>query len=249
MIHKQVIDDTLLGKYILENWVNGDFESNNLRHINRENKKYYISDTDRTAKDWRAKNIKYVHIYKWASKFFKDPSSKLGFRRSNAERNNNDGIMTYSVFISPAQCKCKYSFNELFNVDLRTVQNTEDYPLKMKLMEWDKWGKQTKLTEEEYFKIFLHEENPKPTDYNFHSTTHLKKLFGVSKVYRISEMASINEHHTYTKLSKSGTLFHVLHDTHIKELEQKKAHRNHTILFWLFDDKLVYQSESGKSTW
>lgn len=63
--------------YILENWVNDDFVSNYLRFINRENKIYLISDVQRTVRSYDEEPRKMVHVYKWATKFFKDNSETL----------------------------------------------------------------------------------------------------------------------------------------------------------------------------
>ena len=246
---------SLVGKYVLEHWVNGDFIHRCLRHINRENDKYYISDVQRAA-NYSKEPTTYTHLYKWATKFFKDPKSELGFRRSVTNQSNTEGVMEYTVMDSPAECKCPYKFEEIFDVDIRTIQSKNDNPLMMKNEMWK--DKDTKKRfegrEAEFFKIRLMECGTEKKDFfgsthDYKSTERMKKMFHVKHVYRICEMASIDEHPKQTILSKSGTLFHMLHSTDKKVVTSDISHENRTITFWLFDDKLVYQYDSGKSTW
>ena len=232
---------SLVGKYVLENWVNGDFIRNHLRYINRENKKYYISDVQRTIKSYDNEPIEYVHIYKWATKLFKD-NSKLGFRRSITHLSNTDGVMTYSVFKSPAECKCKYSFEEVFGNDLRDIQDPQDSPLRSNIY-MEKHSPIAKRDKKGYYKIWLHKEEDN-TDVFCNA---LRELFNVKDIYITYD---INEHKKESILTKSATLFHIINfGEGKKSISVENNRHNNTILFWLFDDRLVYQHESGKDTW
>ena len=54
----------MVGKYVLENWTCGEHVSSNLRFVNRETANYYISDVQRTIKDYQDENPKYVFVSK-----------------------------------------------------------------------------------------------------------------------------------------------------------------------------------------
>ena len=197
-----------VGTYILENWVNGDFVSNHLGYVNRENKKYLISDVQRTVRSYDEEPRKMVHIYKWATKFFKD-SSEFGFRMSVTHLINTDGAMTYEVFNSPSECKCKYSFEEVFGNDLRDIQDKENEPLST-LYVMKEMGYGGNVPDDKFFKLMLTEQACEVGRLDYDIIMHLKDLFKVSKVFHVSGGASsIMENCNQSILTKTATLFHV----------------------------------------
>jgi len=241
----------MIGKYIYEHWVNGDYVHNSLRYINRETKKYYLSDVQRSAKNWKDDPVKYVFFNDWAIKFVKDETTELGFRRSVGHLANTEGVMEYTVLNSPAECKCKYTFEEVFGNDVRKIQDERDSPLRsLKFMKEKHQDIKMNLSDDEFFKVHLYKKNEKVDDED-DFIYYLKNTFKVSKVFStISVMGQIDENHKQTILSKSGTLFQITtFNIDKKEITLRENDNNCTIMFWLFDDKLVYQHESGKKTW
>lgn len=236
---------TLLGKYILHHWVNGEYESKSLRYINRENKKYYISDVGRTSQDYKKNIDKKIFIYDWAIKLVKDNTNELGFKRSLGKKANLDGIMNYTILDSDSlnKTKCQYTFDELFNTDLRELQTEEQYPLAIYLRR-----NKTESIFKPDFKPELFNDDDIKYCYGDYFYYKLKELFKVNKIFSLIE--KVSEHRNLSKLGKSGILFHMNHyKINEKSISLNDNKNNWSITYWLFDDCLVFQEESGKSTW
>lgn len=241
---------SLVGMYVLENWVNGDFVSNHLRYINRENKKYYVSDVQRTVKSYDKEPRQYVHIAKWATRFFKE-NSELGFRRSVTNLCNTDGVMTYSISDDLSFFKCKYTFEEVFEQDLRKIQSEKDYPLWQKIRH--SLTNTSNSNNKDNWVISLTEQGLEPDGtiggWDNNIIFFLKERFKVTHVYSTS-YEKIIEYNKQSILTKTGTLFHINHfgGYNKKEISFEDNYFNRTIMFWLFDDRLVFQYEQGKET-
>jgi hypothetical protein len=204
--------------YILENWVNGDYQANYLRTINRENKKYLISDCQRYVKSWDVpgQDYKYTFIYKWARKYFKD-DSELGFRRSIDRNSNTDGVMNYSL-VQPYEVQCNEDFKKLFE------------------------GKHLSLYD------FNIPTNHPFSGWDLKTVSYLKSLFKTNEVYVFFDDGI--ERKPQSDLHKTGTLFHMNHfGIDKKFIKNDLQYYNRTIIFWLFENRLVFKYESGKDTW
>lgn len=233
----------MIGKYVLEHWVNGDYESRSLRLITRENKRYYVADVQRYFKDFeKGVNLRTFH-YNWAVKFAKC-NNELGFRRSITRRSNTDGVMHYTVYNSPSECKCPYTFEEVFGRDVREIQNPKNAPLRDYLRKEER-GR----TPDYKIEIGKCELPEHPIDgWDNEVIKKLMELFKVSDVYEVH--SRIDEYRDKSILTKSATLLHIIHfNLEKKEITFDENFYNRTILFWLFDDKLVFQYEEGKDIW
>ena len=248
---------TLVGKYVLMNWVHEKgYVSNFLRLITRENKRYFIADVQRWCAKYhdKSENNRYVFEYSWAKKLFKDSNNELGFRRSIGRRDNTDGVMTFTIFDDISEVKCKYSFEKVFENDLRTIQDEDSFPLRL-LKNQNERYKSRGQAEEEY-KIEFTEEGLEPNHpiggWDQPIIDFLKEKFKVDKVYSIYN--KINEHRNQSILTKSGTMLHI-NNFHLnkKEITFDENYHNRSIMFWLFKDEkrncLIFQYEDGKDTW
>jgi hypothetical protein len=157
--------------------------------------------------------------------------------------------MYLNLFDSPSEIKCESTFDEIFKQDLRTIQNAEEshYPLKLLLHQEERDIKRNFEISADHFKFILYEEGEESA-WDKPLIDYLKEIFKVDKVYSPNE--KIIEHNHPTFLSKSGTLFHINIFNIDKELIiRDENYYNRTIMFWLFDDFLVFQYEDGKDTW
>lgn len=239
---------SLVGKWVLEHWVNGGYEARYLREIHKEDKRFYYSHVQRTAHAYRESPVKYVHVHKWAKKFKKDPTNPLGFSRSIGERSNTDGQMHYLLLNSPSEAISPYRYEDVFETDLRQIQSTEDYPLKKMLQKYQLLDAKYNTKDTDIFKI-IPEDTDKPNGDLWGLGETLKKLFEVPKVYCLWNTYIDENDDNLTILSKSGTLFHLLYNTNVKYVDSKTSHENKTICFWLFKGKLVYHCVDGYDTW
>ena len=236
----------MVGKYVLENWTCNGHVSNNLRYVNRETNNYYISDVQRTIKDYEKKVTKYVFIPKWATRYVKD-NSKLGFKRSINKLANTEGVMNYTVLKSPSEALCKHTFEEVFDNDHRDIQHKDDYPLRGLL---DDRNSYKFVPEDVYFKLRLIERGVNRADFDIELIRYLKRVFKVDKVYRVGGIHSIDECNKESILSTSSTLFQItICNINKKEITRNENKFNCTIGFWLFKNRLVFRYESGKKTW
>ncbi len=251
--------ESIVGKYILEHWKHNDgYESRRLRFINRETTKQYISDNQRDVNSWDEEPRRYNFYKKKSHRFIKN-NSELGFRKSITHLCNPEGETYYTVFNNPSEVLCEYSFDELFNKDLREIQNPENYPLKKILWRNEYFGEKYKDEPEKAgsfitkdFKIqledyYLNECGLKQWDLIL--VNKLKELFNREKIFYVWD-EKINEWHSQSILGKSATFFHYNQFNIDKEyISSDENEMNRTISFWLFEDCLVFQYEEGKDTW
>ncbi len=233
-------------RYIVENWVNGNYTKNRLHTITRENKKYLIADKQRDVKSYDKDPHEYVFEYRYAEKFVKD-KSPLGFRRSITRRSNTDGVMTYKTTEDPSTLLCSHTFHEVFGNDLRDIQDPTKYPLAQKLREYNRYKEQNiHVVEKELFKIDLiecDEHDPSPIGgWDNEIVTYLKELFKVDKAFYLLD--KVNEHEKQSILSKTATQFHLNH-FHLdkKTISFDENYFNRDISFWLFEGVLIFQYE------
>jgi hypothetical protein len=224
----------LLNKLVLAEWINGDFRQLFLRRINRETKTQYISDVPKTCLDYDSEPPKYGHVAKWAKRFNKLPNGEIKARLNH--RYNSDGHYELKIVENASKdLLCKYSFDEVFNSKILNKWlflevYSENYPLKEYNNEEDRNHPFAWLRSNDRYKLknYLYELFNVP-------------IYNLSDNYKmdLKEEDWLDEDDNKTIFNKSMTLFHVIHF--------KKKH--YTIGFWLFEDKLVYKYDSGKSTW
>lgn len=237
-----------VGKYILEHWVNGDHESRTLRLVTRETDKYFIADVQRDIEDYNFEEKLYVFEDDYAKKYEKD-SSQLGFKPNICLK---EGQVSFVILDSPTQAKSSVKFEEVFDIDLRTIQHKEDYPLKSLILENSRREERGNIVEAEDYKIRIWKADPNNTDpimgWDRKITDKLGELFCTKEIYYFEDC--IIERNKTTVLSKTGTMFH-LNTFGIEKaaIDFNENYNNRAILFWLFDDKLIFRYEDGKDTW
>lgn len=242
----------VVGNFILDQWVNKDYRANWLRRINYETETDYVSDVQRYVKDWKIKgdNYEYVHVGKWARRYRKTKDG--GFKSVSTKLSNPDGKSILSLVTDLKTLKCKYTFEELFNTDLRNIQNPEAYPLKSLLRRQER-NELRKTKDENLFLLrdhcYLSDSSPNQNaimGWDAKLVKYLEEQFGVP-VYDLNE--KVSEWNKQSKLTQSGTYFHITHfGGEKKSLTRDENDMNRTIMFWLFDDKLIFQYEEGRDT-
>lgn len=229
-------------KYIFQDWVNGNFEVRWLRRINRETDNFWISDVQYEY-DWRKKGTKCVRWKNRSKKYKKMADGGIGRRITN--RDNTDGILTLN-FVNPSKLECKYSYEEIFQTDLRLIQDERNMPLySLKRKEELYLKKNIPMLFEKYFlESFL-------SDANFYPEleSYLKDLFQVDVVFYIAEMC-FDYHNNMGLIGKSVTYFQITHFGDDKDKISEKEHRlNETIGFWKFGNKLIFSIQDGIGSW
>lgn len=235
-----------VGKYIIEEWVNGDYKKRWVRRIDRETKTKYVSNTQRYAKNWDVNggDIK-VFFSEWA-KYFRKGINGIPERIIN-NRSNTDGVINLKIVNNLTIIKSTYTFDELFNTDLRNIQNKEAYPLKQLLLRKQK--RENSVTEEDFIlknHIELHIGAEKADAIHNWDAPIVKFLEDTFKVPVYYNYETVNEHTNQSKLSHASTYMHITHFGGTKkEITFQENFFNRTIQFWLFDDKLIFQYADG----
>ena len=243
---------SLIGKFIKEEWVNGEYKQTWLRRVNRETNTQYISDVQRYVKSWEGKESeKKIFVGKWAKRYAKLKNGQVGYKTTH--RSNPDGKMTLSIVTDLSTQLCSCSYSELFETDVREIQDAKEYPRKGLEARQERASKRDnydKLVCEKDYVLAEYIVLQKGTDthpiggWDAPITKYLEETFKVP-VYNLYE--NIREHWKLSKLSKSGTLMHITHFGNDKEvITFDENYHNRTIMFWLFKDKLVFQYEDGK---
>lgn len=246
---------SMVGNFVLTEFVDLDktYKDKWLRRINRQTANFYVADTQRYFRDFDKYLNDRVFYPKWAKRFQK--TSGGGIKLSGSVVNNAYGQHTISVH-SPEDMnalKCEYTYDELFKVDVRTIQDHTDYPCCEFLRFVTAVNNHVKDCPEfdgkSEFTIHnsIHLQESEATDHSAYANeinAYLKELFKVP-VYRV--FSAINEYTKRTKLTSSGIGFQITHfGGDVKVIDHKVNQSNKTIMFWLFDDRLVYQWVSGQ---
>lgn len=236
----------ILGNFILDEFVNGDFRVRWLRRITRETKTTYISYCQRSmvSKEECVRRA-------WSSKPYRKTSDG-GVKPIVTHLHNKNGASTLQVITDPSTLKCQYSYDELFNTDIREIQSPDCEPLhNINRMNEMQKGKDIRplpyILDSTIYKC-----DPNNTHFidgwDSPVIKYLEQLFKVP-VYRLG-MLKISEDDKPSKLSLSGTYFHITHFGDDKPtINFNENYHNRTILFWLFDNKLVFQYETGIDSW
>jgi hypothetical protein len=247
----------MIGKFIKDEWTSSDDINTWLRRISRETPTLLFSEKQRFFKDFGSGVDYRTFTKKFAEKYRKgnDGSvTKVGFRKKYRDLYNKLTVIDKSDL---SELKCKYSYDELFRTDIRKIQkigftqeNKNAEPLQKLIEYWEDESFKMFKNQENYFKLEKHVKLY-DADWPFYPelTTYLNELFGVP-VYWVNPWMKVNERFDVSKLSQSLTYFQITHFGDDKEVIHEEENRpNTTISFWYFDDRLIIQDESGKSTW
>lgn len=235
---------------MLAEWENGSYSVTWLRRINRETKTQYISDVQRYVRSWDDdKKDRMTFIGKWAKRFQK---TKDGVGHIKTRQSNPNGTMRLSLVEDPSTLKCKLTFKELFQTDIREIQNAGDYPLDELVVEAEDKRKDGLIVPDDFFLLerklhFQSGEEESFGGWDNQIIQYLQKEFK-APVYRLRPI--MNENNRSSKLSQSCTYMQITHFGNDKPvISRKENYHNRTILFWLFDDKLIFQYADGIGTW
>lgn len=229
---------TLLGKKILTTWThNGGFVERWLRTLNRETKRYYMSDVAYTLVWGSSQNETKYKLHKpWAKKFLKTPD---GIVRSNSRLNNTDGEFSIKVVENVTDLLCPFTFAELFETNVSELYSpdsdmVEQFNFLNDLMEIKK----------DRFNLINYSTKDDPV------VGYLRDFFQCNEIYKLSDMYWTEERASRTIVEQSQTYWHINHFCGYKPLvTAEEAYKNTSIAFWYFGDKVVYRRIAGRDTW
>jgi hypothetical protein len=159
--------------------------------------------------------------------------------------NNKESIRTVSLVEDFNSLKCDMSYDELFNTDLRKIfEPTSDI---IEFIDYSNKRRNIENVDSEY-KISTILVND--VDHYSGIAKHLKDLFGNIPVYRILSQVTLNTTHDETIFLKTAIHYHInINGGDKPYITRKENSGNRTISFWLFDDKIVFQIETGIDSW
>jgi hypothetical protein len=241
---------TLIGRHIKQTWINGDFRQTWVRRIDRETVTQYVSEVQRTVKDYKADEIKYVFYPKWAQRFRKrSGADKTPAPIVTKLHNSNGHYELQLVKDYNKDLRCIYSYAELFQTDLRELQQGENsWPL-ASINRRNKDAKEDGTRMRSYLlEEYIDLVNPE-RHWNAPLMQYLQKTFNVP-IYEIMGFERVNEAQHKNKLTYSKTFWHInIFNNDKPEITMNENESNRTIAFWLFEDRLVFQTEDGIDTW
>jgi hypothetical protein len=239
------------GKTLITRWThNSGFKSNWLRRINRVSKTQLISDILRdTNFEKKTKELWKTHAHRFNIK-----DGNPVERRNHLA--NTDGVNTCDLFTSNDDIKCASTYAELFETDYRELFKDEPKVIERLNKTFEIMNKGCEIKEniesiEKYIYFpcveissewYLKDCFPK-------IIKHLEDMFGLP-VYGW-DGDRINLTHNMSKLKSEGYCYHIT-----KENEDKfsipNTHTiddNHTVMLWVFDDRIVFTTMDGIGTW
>jgi hypothetical protein len=250
----------LKGKYIFSEWKHNEgFQQKWLRRITRQTKTQYIADVRHTLLS--ASNHKKLYAEK-KSDFLYGIFQNCAFRMYMKggqlfERlsylSSNEGERKLTLIEDFSILKCKYSYNELFDTDVRKFLSSDSDMLED--MNWwktqfEKDKDKLKVENTDFVFKFETEEVVKVDSCWYTTAEHLKTLFGVPAYHIKEHFGKMNTTHEKSIYSDTAIHYHVNHNGGDKSvLTFKENYHNDTISFWLFEDKVVFRGESGIDTW
>jgi hypothetical protein len=250
--------ENLIGKYIFDEWTHNEgFKQNWLRRITRQTKTQYIADVQHTLllssryeKLYDEKKSDFLYgIFKRCAKRMRMVKGQLIEQLTYLS--NPDGIRKITLVEDFNILKCKYSYNELFDTDVRKFLSPDSNMVK-DMNWWKEQFEKDKLKVDNYDFVFRFdtEEIIKVDSCWYTTSEHLKELFGVPAYHIKEHFGKMDTTHEKSIYSKTAIHYHINHFGGDKPiLTFKEKYHNHTISFWLFDDKVVFRGESGIDTW
>lgn len=252
--------NNLIGKYIFSEWTHNEgYKQNWMRRITRQTKTQYIADVqhvlllgDKYKKLYDEKKSEYLYgIFQKPAKRMRMVKNKLVEQVTHLS--NPDGVHNITLIEDFSILRCKYSYNELFDTDTRNILSPESDILEH--MNWwktqlEKDGGKVKVDNFDFLFKFDTEEVVKVDSVWYTTAEHLKELFGVPAYHIKEHFGKMNTTHERSIYSDTAIHYHVNHNGGDKPiLTFKENYHNHTISFWLFEDKVVFKDESGIDSW
>lgn len=161
-------------------------------------------------------------------------------RRSNPDGHYNLTIVEEQEL--PTALLCKYSYDKLFKSAIFDIQHEKSSPHKDMKNRMAKNRPQFEKTLEEHLERV-------DTDLKHWNRPLIEKLQQLFKkpIYYCYER--ISEHWHQGILTESATYFHfTMFHNDKKRITADENFQNRTIVFWLFDDKMIFAYEEGKDT-
>jgi len=230
-------------KYVFSEWEHNEgFKSRWLRRITRTTKTQLIADVQRIS-DYKVK----PYQYKW----FQECAFRMNVKNGEPIQRlshlaYDDGIRKLRFVDNFNMLKCKDSFKDIFQTDIRKI-----YPENHHLITFT-----NEFIKEE--KIKIKKDFWLPTLYKIDDDfykeiiEHFQELFGNIPVYKVKFGFSdqLETVHTKSIFSDNCIFYHITHHGNDKlSLNFDENRDNTTICFWLFDDKIIFQFESGIKSW
>lgn len=236
------------GKFIFSELVNPNgYEHKWLRRITRTTKTQVIADVQRVTDDYDTKVTKKTWYKQRAFRM----NEKNGTLVERMSRNYNDeSTRTVKLVDDFQSLKCKYSYEELFDTDIREIFAPDSYLIEMTKHSIEvKKERGRDIDEADEYRVLMHLVND--GDIRSETANHLKSLFGDLPVYAINSIrGTADTTNEISKFSKSAIHYHINHNGGDGDYISKDANGgNITISFWLFDDRIVIQSEHGIELW
>jgi len=231
-----------VGNFILTKWINAEYQMNWLRRINRQTKMHFVSDVQRALNN--GSGYTYSFMKNCAHKF-RVKDDKIIPAKTRLD--NTDGEMFVRKIDDFKSLTSKYSYDELFKIDLRTVLNKDDCSYKNLIYEFGTWEKY--LTPEEIKNFYTMDrkvqEPYKKLDDDI--VNHLTELFNLP-CYTIGRYQM--ERNNVSIIYKEAIFYHMnIFGGNKPIVESVDAYRNRTIVFWVFKDRVIYGIVDGIDSW
>ncbi len=133
----------LVNKHVFCEWIHNEgYRQNWLRRISRQTKTQYIADTQRILLCHDKYKEKYLYkIFHSCANRMRMVDGKLVGRITHLS--NPDGVNKITLIENFDILKCKYTFSELFERDLREILPADNRGLKYMIEDRNEWVKDT----------------------------------------------------------------------------------------------------------
>lgn len=249
--------ENLTGKYIFTQWKhNNGFQQNWLRKITRQTKTQVICDVQHTLalsskykKMYAAGNdYFFIKVKKWAKRFKYQDYQLV---RKTTHLDNTDGIHSVKIVNDFNSLLCVYKYNELFETDIRDFLSEHSHTLNSANHIFKVYSEHVKERDNLHniiYKIDTKLVNISDDVYG-KTAKYLGNLFNLP-VYRVTGLVNVNTIHDLGRFSESAIHYHMIQEGWDKDIINWDQHmKNMTVSFWVFEDRVVFQSQDGIDSW
>lgn len=247
----------LVNRYVFCQWKHNEgYQQNWLRRITRQTKTQYIADcqhtlllSDKYKKLYDSKKSDYLYgIFQVCATRMRMIGDKLVGQTTHLS--NPDGVNTIELVEDFSSLKCKYKYEELFDVDLRNILFIDSKMIKHMNWSYNHFKEIQSDVKDEIFYKFKTTEISENDDCYGEIAKHLKQLFSLPVHHAHETFNNIDTIHEKSRFSESAIHYHMNFFGDDKPvITSKENYHNSTISFWLFDDKVVFKHEDGIDSW
>jgi hypothetical protein len=223
-----------------------------MRRITRQTDTQYIADClhilELSDKYKEMYDNGHDHMYsrfdRCASVFYKNGDQ---FINEKTDLDNPDGVNKVTLIDDFNILKCKYTYKELFETDVRTFLPSDSSTLETINNKVEFYSSISKKFDYNEMYIIGVSESKHFTEIS----KHLEELFK-RPAFMVNNMFTLklDTTHEKSKFSETAIHYHMNFFGGDKELLTRlENYHNTTISFWLFDDKVIYQTEGGIGSW